>query len=49
MIAVLTLMILLVFGAVLAGRRAVTMRNVALAALIVIATDPRVYSGRVSN
>ncbi len=35
-----TLMILLVFGAVLAGRRAMTMRNVALAAVIVIATDP---------
>jgi competence protein ComEC len=35
-----TLMILLVFGAVLAGRRALTMRNVAIAAIIVIATDP---------
>lgn len=35
-----TLMILLVFGAVLAGRRALTMRNVAIAALIVITTDP---------
>jgi competence protein ComEC len=35
-----TLMILLVFGAILAGRRALTMRNVAIAALIVIATDP---------
>ncbi|HVY50634.1 MAG TPA: ComEC/Rec2 family competence protein [Devosia sp.] len=35
-----TLMILLVFGAVLVGRRALTMRNVAIAALIVIATDP---------
>lgn len=35
-----TLMILLVFGAVLVGRRAITMRNVALAGLIVIATDP---------
>ena len=35
-----TLMILLVFGAVLAGRRALTMRNVAIAALIVIASDP---------
>jgi len=35
-----TLMILLVFGAVLVGRRAITMRNVAVAALIVIATDP---------
>jgi len=35
-----TLMILLVFGAVLFGRRALTMRNVAIAALIVVATDP---------
>jgi competence protein ComEC len=35
-----TLMIILVFGAVLVGRRALTMRNVALAALVVIATDP---------
>lgn len=37
-----TLMILLVLvlGAVLAGRRALTMRNVAIAALVVIATDP---------
>ena len=35
-----TLMILLVFGAVLFGRRALTMRNVAIAAIIVIATDP---------
>ncbi|MBI4920194.1 MAG: ComEC/Rec2 family competence protein [Devosia nanyangense] len=35
-----TLMILLVFGAVLFGRRALTMRNVAVAGLIVIATDP---------
>ncbi|RYE10178.1 MAG: ComEC/Rec2 family competence protein [Hyphomicrobiales bacterium] len=35
-----TLMILLVFGAVLFGRRALTMRNVAIAALVVIATDP---------
>jgi competence protein ComEC len=35
-----TLMIVLVFGAVLFGRRALTMRNVALAALVVIATDP---------
>ena len=35
-----TLMILLVFGAVLVGRRALTMRNVAIAGLIVIATDP---------
>lgn len=35
-----TLMILLVFGAVLFGRRALTMRNVAIAGLIVISTDP---------
>jgi competence protein ComEC len=35
-----TLMIMLVFGAVLFGRRALTMRNVAIAALIVAATDP---------
>src|SRR6201999_4309429 len=35
-----TLTILLVFGAVLFGRRALTMRNVAIAGLIVIATDP---------
>ena len=35
-----TLMILLVFGAVLFGRRALTMRNVAVAGIIVIATDP---------
>jgi len=35
-----TLMILLVFGAVLAGRRALTMRNVAIAGLIVVVTDP---------
>jgi competence protein ComEC len=35
-----TLMILLVFGAILAGRRALTMRNVAIAALLVIASDP---------
>lgn len=35
-----TLMILLVFGAVLFGRRALTMRNVAIAAIVVIATDP---------
>jgi competence protein ComEC len=35
-----TLMIALVLGAVLAGRRALTMRNVAIAALIIIATDP---------
>ncbi len=35
-----TLMLLLIFGAVLAGRRALTMRNVALAALVVILVDP---------
>jgi competence protein ComEC len=35
-----TLMILLVFGAVLFGRRALTMRNVALAALVVLLLDP---------
>lgn len=35
-----TLMILLVFGAVLAGRRALTMRNVAIAGIIVVASDP---------
>ena len=35
-----TLMIVLVFGAVLFGRRALTMRNVAIAAVVVIATDP---------
>ncbi len=35
-----TLMLLLVFGAVLAGRRALTMRNVAFAALFVIVIDP---------
>ncbi|HHG90020.1 MAG TPA: ComEC family competence protein [Devosia sp.] len=35
-----TLMLLLVFGAVLAGRRALTMRNVAFAALFVIIIDP---------
>ncbi|MDP1730679.1 MAG: ComEC/Rec2 family competence protein, partial [Devosia sp.] len=35
-----TVMILLVFGAVIFGRRALTMRNVAIAALIVIVTDP---------
>jgi competence protein ComEC len=35
-----TLMILLVFGAVLFGRRALTMRNVAIAGIIVIASDP---------
>jgi competence protein ComEC len=35
-----TIMIILVFGAVLFGRRALTMRNVAIAALIVIGRDP---------
>jgi competence protein ComEC len=35
-----TVMILLVFGAVIAGRRALTMRNVALAALVVLLSDP---------
>ena len=35
-----TLMLLLVFGAVLAGRRALTMRNVAFAAIFVILVDP---------
>lgn len=35
-----TMMIVLVFGAVLVGRRALTMRNVAIAALLVILTDP---------
>lgn len=35
-----TLMILLVLGAVVAGRRALTMRNVAFAALAIIVTDP---------
>ena len=35
-----TLMILQVFGAVLFGRRALTMRNVAIAGIIVIASDP---------
>lgn len=35
-----TIMLVLVFGAVLAGRRALTMRNVAIAALFVIVTDP---------
>jgi competence protein ComEC len=34
------LMLALIFGAVLAGRRALTMRNVALAALLIIAIDP---------
>lgn len=35
-----TIMIALILGAVLAGRRALTMRNVAIAALVIIATDP---------
>ncbi|MCF6303047.1 MAG: ComEC/Rec2 family competence protein, partial [Devosiaceae bacterium] len=35
-----TLILLLVFGAVLAGRKALTMRNVALAAIFVILVDP---------
>lgn len=35
-----TIMIILVFGAVIFGRRALTMRNVAIAALIVIGSDP---------
>jgi competence protein ComEC len=35
-----TIMIVLVFGAVIFGRRALTMRNVAIAALIVLAVDP---------
>lgn len=35
-----TIMLVLVLGAVIFGRRALTMRNVAIAALIVIATDP---------
>ncbi|MDP3315605.1 MAG: ComEC/Rec2 family competence protein [Devosia sp.] len=35
-----TLMILLVLGAVVAGRRALTMRNVAIAALLIIVVDP---------
>jgi competence protein ComEC len=35
-----TLMLVLIFGAVLAGRRALTMRNVALAALVIILIDP---------
>lgn len=34
------LMLALVFGAVLAGRRALTMRNVALAAMVIILIDP---------
>lgn len=35
-----TLMLVLIFGAVLAGRRALTMRNVALAALVIVLIDP---------
>jgi competence protein ComEC len=35
-----TIMILLVLGAVVFGRRALTMRNVAIAALLVMITDP---------
>lgn len=35
-----TLMLLLIFGAVLAGRRALTMRNVAFAALVIVLIDP---------
>ncbi len=35
-----TIMLLLVFGAVLAGRRALTMRNVAIAALLLLLVDP---------
>lgn len=35
-----TIMIILVLGAVVAGRRALTMRNVAIAALVVLLTDP---------
>jgi len=35
-----TIMLVLVLGAVVFGRRALTMRNVAIAALIVIVTDP---------
>ncbi len=35
-----TVMILLVLGAVIFGRRALTMRNVAIAALVVLFTDP---------
>jgi len=35
-----TIMIILVFGAVIFGRRALTMRNVAIAALIVLVLDP---------
>ena len=35
-----TVMLVLVFGAVLVGRRAITMRTVAIAAIFVIITDP---------
>ena len=35
-----TVMIILVFGAVIVGRRALTMRNVAIAALVVLLSDP---------
>lgn len=35
-----TLMLALIFGAVLAGRQALTMRNVAIAALVIIVIDP---------
>lgn len=35
-----TLMLALIFGAVLAGRRALTMRNVAIAAIVIIFIDP---------
>lgn len=35
-----TIMIVLVFGAILAGRRALTMRNVAIAAIVVVLCDP---------
>jgi competence protein ComEC len=35
-----TIMIVLVFGAVIFGRRALTMRNVAIAGLLVIGSDP---------
>lgn len=35
-----TLMLALIFGAVLAGRQALTMRNVAIAAIVVIVIDP---------
>lgn len=35
-----TLMLALIFGAVLAGRRALTMRNVAIAAVVIVLLDP---------